>query len=45
MGDVHCHALSDGTEMGGAGSYLTLDAMARFTQFVANKAFGRAASF
>lgn len=37
MGDVHCHALSDGTEMGGAGSYLTLDAMARFTQFVANK--------
>ena len=24
MGDVYCHALSDGTEMGGAGSYLTL---------------------
>ena len=37
MGEVRCHALPDGTEMGGAGSYLTLDAMARFTQFVANR--------
>ena len=37
MGEVHCHALADGTEMGGAGMYLTLDAMARFVQFVANR--------
>ena len=37
MGEIHCHALPDGTEMGGAGMYLTLDAMARFVQFVANR--------
>lgn len=37
MGDVHCYVMPDGTEMGGAGMYLTLDAMARFVQFVANK--------
>ena len=37
MGDVSCYAMPDGTEMGGAGSYLTLDAMGRFTQFIANR--------
>ena len=37
MGQVFCQPLADGTEMGGAGMYLTLEAMARFTQFVANK--------
>lgn len=37
IGDVFCQPLPDGTQMGGAGMYLTLEAMARFTQFVANK--------
>ncbi len=37
MGQVFCQPLADGTEMGGAGMYPTLEAMARFTQFVANK--------
>lgn len=37
MGDIYCFPLPDGTEMGGAGMYLTLEAMTRFTQFVANK--------
>lgn len=35
--DVYCHALPDGTQMGGGGSYLTLEDMARFAQFVLNK--------
>lgn len=37
LSDIRCHALPDGTEMGGAGYALTLEDMARFTQFVANK--------
>lgn len=37
MSDIRCHPLPDGTEMGGAGYSLTLEDMARFTQFVANK--------
>lgn len=37
MSNIHCHAMSDGTEMGGAGYYLTIEDMARFVQFVANK--------
>ena len=37
MSDVQCYALPDGTEAGGFGSWLTLEDMARFVQFVANK--------
>ncbi len=37
LSDIHCHALQDGTEMGGAGYALTIEDMARFVQFVANK--------
>ncbi len=37
MTDIRCHALPDGTEMGGAGYALTTEDMARFVQFVANK--------
>ena len=37
MGEVFCQPLPDGTEMGGAGMFLTIDAMTRFVQFVANK--------
>ncbi|RKJ42006.1 class C beta-lactamase-related serine hydrolase [Acutalibacter sp. 1XD8-33] len=37
IGEVFCQPLPDGTEMGGAGMFLTLEDMARFVQFVANK--------
>lgn len=37
MEDVPCLKLPDGTYMGGAGSKLTTEQMARFIQFVANK--------
>ena len=37
LSNIPCHALLDGTEMGGAGCSLTIEDMARFTQFVANK--------
>lgn len=37
MGDVPCYSLLDGVSMGGAGSRLTTDKMARFIQFVANR--------
>ena len=37
MGDIHCHTLPDGTQMGGAGMSLTIEDMARFVQFVANR--------
>lgn len=37
MGEVPCYTLSDGTQMGGAGSRLTTEQMAKFIQFVANK--------
>ena len=34
---VECGKLSDGTEMGGSGMYLTPESMARFAQFVLNR--------
>ena len=34
---VECWKIADGTEMGGAGMYLTPESMARFAQFVLNK--------
>lgn len=37
MGEVPCYFLPDGTQMGGAGSRLTTEQMARFIQFVANR--------
>lgn len=37
IGDVPCMKLYDGTDMGGAGSRLTTDEMARFITFVANR--------
>lgn len=37
MSDIFCQPMPDGTQMGGAGMSLTLEDMARFTQFVANK--------
>lgn len=37
MTDIPCHALQDGTEMGGAGCSMTIEDMARFVQFVANR--------
>lgn len=37
LSDIKCFALPDGTEMGGAGMSITLEDMAKFTQFVANK--------
>lgn len=37
MSDIRCQPLPDGTEMGGAGYSLTIEDMARFVQFVANK--------
>ncbi len=37
MSDIRCQPLPDGTEMGGAGYSLTIEDMARFIQFVANK--------
>ncbi len=37
MTDIRCQSLPDGTEMGGAGYSVTIEDMARFTQFVANK--------
>ena len=37
MGDIFCQPMPDGTEMGGAGMSLTIEDMARFVQFVANK--------
>ena len=37
LSDIRCHAMPDGTEMGGAGYSVTIEDMARFTQFVANK--------
>lgn len=36
MNGVSCFKLPDGTDIGGAGSRLTTENMARFTQFVAN---------
>lgn len=37
MGEVPCYYLGDGTQMGGAGSRLTTEQMARFIQFIANR--------
>lgn len=37
MGEIHCVKMPDGTEMGGAGMSVTIEEMARFAQFVANK--------
>lgn len=37
MTDIFCQPLPDGTQMGGAGMYLTTEDMARFVQFVANE--------
>ena len=37
MSDVSCYALPDGTQAGGFGSSLTIEDMARFMQFVADK--------
>ncbi len=37
LSDIHCQTLPDGTEMGGAGYSLTIEDMARFVQFVANR--------
>ena len=37
LSDIKCQPLPDGTEMGGAGMSVTLEDMARFIQFVANK--------
>ena len=37
MSAIRCHTLPDGTEMGGAGMSLTIEDMARFVQFVANR--------
>ncbi len=37
MSDIFCQPMPDGTQMGGAGMFLTLEDMARFTQFVANQ--------
>lgn len=37
LSDIHCQKMCDGTEMGGAGYWLTIEDMARFVQFVANK--------
>lgn len=37
MENISCYQMPDGTDVGGAGSMLTTEAMARFTQFVANK--------
>lgn len=35
--DIPCQPLPDGTEMGGAGCSMTIEDMARFVQFVANR--------
>lgn len=37
MGEIDCVRLPDGTQMGGAGMSVTIEEMARFVQFVANK--------
>lgn len=37
LSPIKCQPLPDGTEMGGAGYSITMEDMARFTQFVANK--------
>ena len=37
MSDIQCLKLPDGTEMGGAGMYMTLDDMTRFGQFLLNR--------
>lgn len=37
MGDIKCQAMPDGTEMGGAGMWITIEDMAKFVQFVADK--------
>lgn len=37
MDDIPCYTLPDGTDMGGAGSRMTTEDMARFIQFVANR--------
>lgn len=37
LSDIRCQPMSDGTEMGGAGYSLTIEDMARFVQFVANR--------
>ena len=37
MADIHCQAMPDGVEMGGAGMWIKIEDMARFVQFVANQ--------
>ena len=37
MSDIQCHQLPNGISMGGAGCCLTIEDMARFVQFVANR--------
>ncbi len=37
MTDIQCHILPNGVSMGGAGCCLTIEDMARFVQFVANR--------
>lgn len=37
MGEIHCVKMPDGVEMGGAGMSVTIEEMARFVQFIANK--------
>lgn len=37
MTDIQCHTLPNGVSMGGAGCCLTIEDMARFMQFVANR--------
>ncbi len=37
MTDIQCHELANGVSMGGAGCSLTIEDMARFVQFVANR--------
>ena len=37
MSDIHCLTMPDGTEMGGAGMYMTLDDMTRFGQFMLDR--------
>lgn len=37
MGEISCVRLPDGTQMGGAGMSVTIEEMARFVQFIANK--------
>ncbi len=37
MADIFCQPMADGTQMGGAGMSISIEDMARFVQFVANK--------